>query len=68
MPENFSKWIHFHRKNVFSCITDDKFLANYLCELVGYVVWNYFFKLGLLENNFMKENITDSVSIRTYTI
>ena len=67
MPKNLSKRIQFHRKNVFSCITDNQFLANYLCELVGHVVWNYFFKVELLENNFFKENIRDSVSMWTYT-
>ena len=63
MPKNFSKRIQFHRKNVSSCITDNQFLANYLCELVGHVVRNYFFKVGLLENNFLKENIRDSVRL-----
>ena len=46
----------YHRKPIFSKL----FLAN--------VAWNCFFKLGLLENNFLKENIRYSVSIRTYTI
>ena len=68
MPENFSKRIQFHRKNNFTCITDNQFLVHYLCELVEHVVRNCFFKLGLLENNFLKENIRDSVSIRTYNI
>ena len=68
MPENFSKRIQFQRKNVFSCVIDNQFLANYLCELVEHVVRNCFLKLGLLENNFFEENIRDSVSIRTYTI
>ena len=67
MPKNFSKRIQFHRKKVFSCITDNQLLANYLCELVGHVVWNYFFKVELSENNFLKENIRDSVSMWTYT-
>ena len=56
------------QKSVFECITDNQFLANYFRELVGNVAWNCFFKLGLLENNFLKENIRYSVSIRTYTI
>ena len=30
IPEKFSKQIQFHRKNVFSGITDNQFLANYL--------------------------------------
>ena len=67
MPKNFSKRIQFHKKDVFSRITDNQFLENYLCELVGHVVWNYFFKVEVLENNFLKENIRDSVSIWTYT-
>ena len=68
MPKNFSKRIQFHRKNVSSCITDNQFLANHLCELAEHVLRNYFFQAGLLENNFLKENIRDSVSTRTYTI
>ena len=52
MPENVSKRIQLHRKNVFS---DNQFLANYLRELVGHVFRNSFFKLELLENNFLKE-------------
>ena len=52
MPENFSKRIQLHKKNAFSFIKDNQLLENYLCELVGHIVRNCFFKLELLENNF----------------